>query len=506
VDIERCISSMRRARALPAGGFMLLVACTSCTLGPDYTRPPVATPASWSSAAAASTQDALPSRVTASASDGDSWWTVFDDPVLTHLIETAARQNLDIQQAVLRIAAARAQRDATASALYPNVDGSGIAGRARMSQNGITQALSGGQAASAADQSAAPPSSFNLFQAGFDATWELDLFGKVRRNVQAADAEVRSAEAANRDSLVSLSAEIARTYTALRGSQAQRDIALADVHAQEHLVKLVASRNRVGLAASSDVATQLVQVSAARASVPQSEQAIALNMNRLALLLALPPGAVSGMMGESSIPALPPEVPVGLPADLLRRRPDIREREADLQAATARIGVAKAALFPSIKLGLTGGLQSTTMSELLDWSSRFMIGGAQVSIPLFSGGKLRAQVRIADLAEKQAVLAYRESVLNAFHDVDNTLIAYAADQRRALDIRHQVEGAERSRALTQARYESGLAAFIDVLDAEHQCHQAELDMAEIRVTTSTDLIALYKALGGGWDSRQTAMR
>jgi NodT family efflux transporter outer membrane factor (OMF) lipoprotein len=488
-----------------------------CTLGPEYHRPDLAVPPGWSTAAADAARQSASSRPLDTPASVDAWWTVFRDPILDKLIETAAIQNLDVQQATLRIAEARAERDVTAAGLFPKVNGSGIAGRARMSQNGISQALSGGQAGAASGAAAAgggaagasqqpPPSTFNLFQAGFDATWELDLFGKVRRGIQAADADIRGAEAARNDSLLSLNAEIARTYFSLRAAQVQYDIALQDIATQEHLARLVESRRRSGLAASSDVAAQQVQVAAAHAGVPPTEQAIAQSLNRLALLLAQPPGAVTGVVGHSPLPALPSEVPIGLPGDLLRRRPDVREREASLQAATARIGVAKAQLFPSVTLGMTAGLQSTTTAKLLDWSSRFAIGGADLSVPIFSGGKLRAQVRVADLQAQEAVLAYREAVLAAFHDADNALLGFAADQRRELDVRRQFEGAERTRDLTLARYRSGLAAFIDVLNAEHQAHQAAIELADASMASSTGLVALFKALGGGWPSETVAMR
>jgi outer membrane protein, multidrug efflux system len=480
----------------------------SCTLGPEYHRPDVSTPSQWSPSASEASDKGLPSRSDSKSPQIDAWWAVFADPELNRLIDTAVRQNLDVGQAAIRIAAARQQRDATAGSLYPNVTGSGIAGRARMSENGVSQALAPSSATSSAASppSTPPPSTFNLFQAGFDATWELDFFGKVRRSIQAADAEVQAAEAAHQDALISMAAEITRTYIHLRGSERQREIASEDVRTQEQLGKLLASMNKSGLAAGSDVAAQDVQVSAARASVPQAEQAVAQDRNRLALLLALPPGAVADLLESRPFPALPPNVPVGLPADLLRRRADVRGREADLQAATARIGVAKAALFPSVTLGLTGGLQSTTASQLLDWSSRFMIGGAQVSVPIFSGGKLQAQVRLANSQAQLSALAYREAVLSAFHDVDDALIAYAWAQRRAHDVQAQVDNAARSRRLSLARYEKGLSAYVEVLNAEHQFHQAELSLSDVTVETATDLVALFKALGGGWDQPSVAMR
>jgi outer membrane protein, multidrug efflux system len=475
---------------------VLTAVLASCTVGPDYHRPDLPVPSQWSDSGQHATDQALGSRVTLD-SPADVWWRVFGDESLDHLIEIASRENLDVQQATIRIAESRAQRDITASALYPKVNGSGDALRARTSPNGITKALSGGPPAGGAAASM-PSSTFNLFQIGFDSTWELDFFGKTRRSVEAADAVIRSSEAAQTAALVSMTAEIVRTYFTLRGDQRKREIALEDIKTQERLGELVGSRKRSGLAPDSDVAAQQVQIAASRANLPQLDQGIAQSLNQLALLLALPPGALSSMVPDAPLPPLPPAVPAGLPGELLRRRPDIRQREADLAAATARVGVARAAFFPTVTLGITGGLQSTTMAQLLDWSSRFLIGGGQVSLPIFSGGKLRAQLKLADLQSQEAALVYRETVLSAFHEVDNALIAYASDQQRAADVGAQLSGANRSRDLAEARYRSGLAAYISVLDAQRQALQAEQDLANATVTSSIDLVALFKALGGGW--------
>jgi NodT family efflux transporter outer membrane factor (OMF) lipoprotein len=495
------------------GPLLLAAVCAACTVGPEPRRPDVAVPTGWSRAGEGAFDKDLPSRAVEGAFDGRRWWSVFNDPVLDRLVAAAAAQSLDLQQTALRIEAARAQRDAAAGAFYPNVEGSGLAGRSRMSENGISKALGGSSGSSGSSSgsssggaSAKPPSTFDLFQAGFDATWELDLFGKTRRNVQAANADIRSAEDARRDALVSLTAEVARSYLSLRGSERQREIALADIATEERLLQLVTSRRKSGLAAESDTVTQQTQLDAARAELPPLVQAIGQSRNRLALLLALPPGGVDTLLGAPAEQRLPPEVPVGLPGDLLRRRPDIRQREADVEAATARIGVAKAALFPSIRLGAAGGLQSTEASDLFEWSSRFLFGGAQLSVPIFEGGRLQAQVRVADLQAQQAVLAYRQTVLSAFHDVDNALVAYAGEQRRGAALRGQLDDAQRSQRLAEERYRSGLAAYIDVLDAERQAHQAALGLAQSTASASVDLVALFKALGGGWADRDVATR
>ena len=473
----------------------IAVLLSACQLGPNYQRPDVAPPAAWSAAAHRAFEPALSSHAEAAPYNSASWWAILADPTLDELLRRAAAQNLDVQQTVTRIGIAREQRNVAAAALFPTVNGSALGARARLGTSGLTQSISGGQGGAAS----MAPLLFNIFEVGFDSTWELDLFGKTRRNIEAADATLRSAEQAQRDSLLSMNAEIVRTYFTLRGDERKRDIVAKDVAAQERLGKLVASRRGSGLSASSDVAAQEGQTAASRAMLPQLEQGIAQSLNQLALLLALPPGMIGDLIKPGTLPSLPAEVPVGLPSELLERRPDVREREADLASATAQIGVAKAALFPSIQLGLTAGLQSSSTSKLFDWASRFAIGGSQISVPIFQGGKLVSQVRLAQWQAQQAALAYREAVLNAFHDVDNSLIAYSADQRRESDVRKQLEQSNRSARLTLSRYESGLAAYTDVLTATRQVLQAEQTLADAQLSDATDLVALFKALGGGWD-------
>ncbi len=498
-----------RVRRSWASGLSIAILCAGCTVGPEPRKPDVDVPEAWAASRDRSIATDLPSRVVAGPADAGRWWSVFRDPVLDRLIDDAMAQSLDVQTAGLRIAEARAQRDAEAGAYDPTVGATVAAARFRTGAGGIGQALGGGAASSSGASSASSsgsggPSSdsgviaSNLFQVGFDATWEPDLFGRVRRSVQAADADVRSSEARRDDAMVSLAAEIARAYVTLRGAERQRAITLADIGSQERLRDLIASRNRAGLAPSSDVATQRVQVSAARARLPQIEQGIATNRNRLALLLALPPGSLDERLGERTLPALPPEVPVGLPGDLLRRRPDVRAREADVDAATARIGVATAALFPRVRFGAVGSLSSNRTNELFDWSSRFGLVGAALTIPIFQGGQLRSQVAIADLRAQEAVLAYRQTVLGAFHDADNAMTTYAEEQRRAVALDQQLDESRHGRDLARDRYTSGLGAYIEVLNAEHQANQAELDLARSAVDASTDLVALFKALGGGW--------
>jgi NodT family efflux transporter outer membrane factor (OMF) lipoprotein len=497
IDLPRVRAHAAHAIALATAVF------AGCTMGPNFTRPETTPPPAWP--AVTSPQAEVPSKAVARPYDGRLWWSVFKDPILDALVDEAVRQNLDLQTAALRIEEARAQRGTAVAAGRPSISGNGIGGRQRSSENGLISSLSGassqqGSSGGAGSASTAPSPYSDLFQVGFDATWELDLWGKARRGVEAADANIVSAEQARGDATVSLTAEVARTYLSLRGAQRQRAIVLADIADQRALFKLADSRSRNGFSAQADAVQQQAQLSNAEAQLAPIDQNVAQAMNRLALLLALPPGALVERLGPppQGDVALPPEVPVGLPGDLLRRRPDILRSEADLHAATARVGEAKAQLFPSITLGGVAGLQSVHASSLTDWASRFWLGGAQVSIPIFEGGKLKAQIRTADAQLKEAALNWRSTVLSAYHDADNALVAYADEQRHASALARALADARRSDALMRSRYRNGFVSMIEVLDAQRTVHQAEQQSLQSNVTASTDLVALYKALGGDW--------
>jgi multidrug efflux system outer membrane protein len=494
-DLPRVRVTLLRASALAAATLL-----GGCVMGPNFTRPETTPPAAWPAIDAVPAD--VPSKPVARAYDGRRWWSVFKDPVLDQLVDEAQNQNLDLQTAALRIEEARAQRGSAAAQGRPSISGNGIAGRERGSENGLTSALGGGGAAASQGgaPAAAPSPLSNLFQVGFDATWELDLWGKARRGVEAADANIVSAEQARGDARISLTAEVARTYLQLRGAQRQRAIVQADIADQRQLLALADSRAKNGFASQADAVQQQAQLSSAEARLPPIDQNVAQATNRLALLLALPPGALVDRLGPlpQADVALPPEVPIGLPGDLLRRRPDILKSEADLHAATAKIGQAKAQLFPSITLGGFGGFQSVHANSLTDWASRFWAGGAQVSIPIFEGGKLKAQIQTADVQMKEAALNWRSTVLSAYHDADNALVAYADEQRHASALARQLADARRSDALMRSRYRSGFVSMIDVLDAQRSVHQAELQSLQSNVAASTDLVALYKALGGDW--------
>jgi NodT family efflux transporter outer membrane factor (OMF) lipoprotein len=496
-----------RARPLLAvvAGAML---CAGCTVGPGFRRPETKSPDAWvgPSIEQAAGADAVASRPVARAFDGRHWWSVFNDPLLDRLVDEAAGQNIDLQTALSRIAEARAQRDSAAGAELPTIAGNGVAGRQRMSETGIASTLGGGGGGGGGSGGSQPSTISNLFQVGFDATWELDLWGKTRRNVEAATASIESAEQQRGDAVVSTTAEIARNYLQLRGLQRQRAVVLRDIADQRRLLQLIGSRAERGFVPRSDATQQDAQLAAAEAQLPGLEQSTEAAANRLALLLALPPNALRERLGDAPGEAsmLPPEVPIGLPGELLRRRPDVLRSEAELHAATARVGVSESALFPSIQLGAAAGLQSTSAGSLSDWASRFILGGTLISVPIFQGGQLRAQVHVADAQMQQAALGYRKTVLSAYHDANDAIVAYVQEQRHARALARQVALSRQSRDQAQARYRSGLSPLAEVLQIDRTTHQAELAALQSTLTASTNLVALYKALGGDWQGDVSA--
>lgn len=511
-------------------GLMTLVVLGGCAaVGPDWHTPEASAPANWSgpAASAAASLTASPVAVAnasavasapASASVWrDDWWNSFNDPVLSQLVHDAQIQSLDVQLALNRIAQARAQRAAATGAYWPKVDGTASVTRQKISEKGVATSLGGSSGGGASGGSSGGSSGggssmpipgsllapFNLFQLGFDASWELDLWGKVRRQVEAADASTDAAVAGSQDARISLAAEVARTYMQLRGVQAQLALIDIDLNIQKRLGEITRSRKEHGFDTDAEIAQVDAQKLSTQSQLPQLQQQQAQLENQLSQLLALPPGALNQLLDQAQpLPPEPPAVPVGLPGDLLRRRPDIRQAEAQVHAVTAQIGVAEAALFPSLTLDLGGGFQSTTWPDLKTWAARFFNVGPQLSFPVFEGGRLRANVQIANTQQQQAVLQYRQTVLNAYHDADNALIACAREHEREKSLHDQVGQLDRAVRVGFARYHNGLVPFMQVLQAERDYNQAQQQLLQSQVTSASNLVALYKALGGGWQSAE----
>lgn len=482
-----------------------VAAClTGCAVGSNFAPPHPATPEHWTD----STPPPLPtsgsvSQVRPGPLDAAPWWVSFQDPELTSLIERAVESNYSVRAAVLRIAQARAQRQITAAEQWPVLSGNGLVTRQRISETTVTGALFNSSATTGfALPGVANP--FNQFQLGFDASWEVDLFGRVRRSVEAADADTQTALEDGRDVLLTLLGDVARAYIELRGEQLRLSIRERNLASQREVLELTRDRQKAGIGNDLDVANAAAQVASTEALLPDLQRQITQSINQLSLLLSREPAALNAeLSAQAAVPPPPPEVPVGLPADLVRRRPDIRKAEAGLHAATSRVGVAEADLFPRLTLNAGFGFQSQRAGDLGEWASRFDSIGPKLELPILDGGRRRATVRLQSLREQQAALAYEHTVLAALHEAENSLAAFGTEQSRRASLDAAVIASRDALSLSRMRYDSGAIGFLDVLDAERNLEQAELALAQSTTTVSTNLVALYKALGGGWQPQSS---
>jgi len=496
----------------------------ACAVGPNFAPPHADTPAQWNDTQrAASSDSGAPASTPTMDTDPDPrWWHSFNDPTLDQLVARAVQGNLDLQQAVWRIAEARTQVQSAAAQGLPNVRASASYTREQLGLKGLLQeqgvydqvnslgapnspvnrispgsgaAVQGG-VSNALNQLTEPTS---IWQAGFDASWELDLFGRVRRSVESANAQVQSAEESRNDALLSLEAEVAQTYLQLRGAQAIRAITERLIADQQDVVTLTTSQAKVGLASELDVKSATAQLAQTRALMPQYEQQIAQASNGLAYLVGEAPGALDAqLVTPAAVPPVPPTVPVGLPSTLARRRPDIRRAEASLHAATAQVGVAVTQFFPDISLTGQVGTRATEARDLAHWSNLFWSFGPSISLPIFQGGALVSNLHLAKAEQQVAALDYRKSVLGALRDVDDALAVYRTDQNHRDALGEEVDAQQTAFDLARESYSKGLVTFINVLDAERQVSEARQQYTQATTQVSTDLVALYKALGGGW--------
>ncbi len=514
------MKSVRGMRCRALGAVALTALLAGCAVGPDFKTP---TPPSagnfWPKAAGVKPVSAEVSQAAPAPVDPD-WWTEFHDPELTALETRLAGANLDVATAMTRFTQSRAQFSAAAANALPSLEGSGSYTHQLPSKNGVLSLFSGaagpafggqgGLASGSASTLGGFPNAFNInpfdvYQYGFDASWELDLWGQVRRQEEAARANAQAAAELAREALVSAEAELARDYIDLRGTERERAIVQRDIATFSHTVDLTKGRASAGLSADLDLANARAELAAAQAQLPQLTARATELRNAVALLLGKPPGAMDQELGTSTaLPPVPPSVPVGLPSDLLRRRPDIRAAEANLHAATANIGVAVSNFFPQISLTGSFGFQSLQLATIGQWAAQQYGVGPTITLPIFQGGRLRAELRLSRARQREAAIAYRKTVLAAFHDVSNALTDYAAEQARRERLQAQATQDKIAFTLATQRYRSGLSSFIDVLDAERQDLQAEQDLATSTTAVGTDLVALYKALGGGWEQTMPA--
>ncbi|QIE99033.1 efflux transporter outer membrane subunit [Pantoea stewartii] len=478
---------------------LLTLSLAGCSVGPDYQAPKPQLPGSYH---ALDSQER--SKPQTSAVD-TRWWRNFNDPQLDSLIARAIAGNLSLQQTVLRIAGAREQLSQSQGGLFPSLNGSAKVTRQQLGLEGLLKAngVNDQVDSTVASQLNGLTQPVTLYQGSFDASWELDLWGKVRRQIESANAQQQAAIEQRNDALVSLEAEVVRAWLQLRGAQAtvntlQQQIAVADQTWQ-----LTQSQQRNGLAPLTDVENARAQLSSLQAQLPQYQAQTRQAMNGLAVLIGKTPGALDAeLQTPKALPALPNAVAVGIPSTLARRRPDIRQAEAKLHAQTAGIGVSVAQLFPSLSLTGQLGVRNTDASYLDDWSSHFYSVGPSLSIPLFQGGRLVSSVKLARAQQASAALDYRQTVLTALQDVENALVSYRADQQRVTALDETTGALQRTFDLASDSYRQGLSTFLEVLDAQRQLAQAEEQATQARMQSGLDLVALYKALGGGWETYQ----
>ncbi|HUI20644.1 MAG TPA: efflux transporter outer membrane subunit [Methylocella sp.] len=481
----------------PAAAFALLVLSGCASVGPDFVPPDPMLPATSffgkpqpATAQAASSPSDLPGL-------DPRWWAVFHDPILTSLAERVASANLDVRTATLRLAESRFDRGVTASAEYPSINGNASYQRELYSQNGVLSLIK--PFVPATTPFVIPP--ISIWQTGLDASWELDIWGRVRRQIETADAQVEATEEQRRDALVSSLAELARDYIELRGVQAQIAIAKANLASSSDILQLTKTRAEKGLTTGLDVQNAAAQVDSIRATLPTLEDQESTQINALSLLLDEPPGALREELARAKpIPPTPPRVPLGLPSELARRRPDIRQAEAQLHAATATIGVAVASFYPSVTLSGNIELNALDLRNLWKGSSLQYVFGPTISLPIFEGGRLTSTLELREAQQQEAAIAYHKTVLQAWHEVVNALVAYRTEQERREHLRAQTDHSRQALSLSRARYTNGVADFISVLDAERTVLAAELQYAQSTTTVSTNLVQLYKALGGGWET------
>ncbi|MGO4763336.1 efflux transporter outer membrane subunit [Cupriavidus sp. 2KB_3] len=485
------------------------LALTGCAVGPDFKRPESSSPDVFQRLQSAQSE----SRAVDTEFNPD-WWTLLNDPLLNALENRLAQDNLDVAAASARLGQSRATQQVVGAAQLPKLDGAASYYRERGSPTGIlsllgvapnasqTQSASGSSPTGVAPMpgsSGSPP--FDVYQFGVDASWEIDLWGRVRRSVEAAGALAEASFEDRNAVLLSVRAELARDYIELRDIQSLLEIAEQNLEIARDTEKLTQVRSREGVTTDLDVANAAAQVATIESLIPTLEARHDATINAIGLLLAEEPGALRQQLGDAhAMPALPARVPVGLPSEIVQRRPDIRRAEARLHAATASIGMAKADFYPRIMLNGSAGFQSLQLSSLADWASRQFVIGPSISIPIFEGGRLKGTLHLREAQQQEAAIEYRHTVLRAWKEVDDALVAYDAEQRRRDKLTTVVSENQRALSIAQQRYKAGAVDYLDVLNVQRQLLQAQRNLEQSRAAAATNLVVLCKVLGGGWES------
>jgi NodT family efflux transporter outer membrane factor (OMF) lipoprotein len=471
----------RRGCARLCAGFLgapaLLMA--GCMVGPNYqpTKTETPLPNAWDGTAAAA--PAQPSVATTEAAHLSEWWKVFNDPKLTELVADALKANLDLRTAQAALREARATRDVTVAGFWPNASATGSYARGGPTGNGR-----------AAD----------TFQDGLNASWQLDFFGSVRRSIEAADANVVADVESLRNTLITVASEVATDYVNLRAYQQRIRVARDNLGAQRHTTELTRQKFQGGLATALDVANAEAAVANTEATIPPLETSARQSIYALSVLLARPPAALKEeLSAPGPIPQAPARVPVGLPSALLERRPDIRQSEALVHAATAQIGVAVAQWFPQFSLTGSLGFESDKLRGLLRSDAGTWSVGPSASWAIFTAGRTAANVRVQTAAQEQALLAHQKTVLTALQEVENSLVAFAQEQQHRQLLEQAVKANTKALDLATQLYTVGTTDFLSVIVAQQSLLSSQDALVQSNQAVAADLVALYNALGGGWE-------
>jgi NodT family efflux transporter outer membrane factor (OMF) lipoprotein len=482
---------MRRIAA-----FAVLLAATACTVGPNYREPKPELPAAF----------AAPQPAQAATVDLAHWWTAFGDPELERLIAIGLQNAPDLQTAASKVREARLQIVQARAQGLPEIDATGSGQYTRIKRVGgsdvsklVDQVTGGRQGGSGGGSSFAIPKYYATTSAGFDASWELDLFGGVRRGVEAARAQAEAAEWDARDARVSLAAEIASDYLEMRGYQEQARIAQAEADRQGRSLAILQHTAQVGLVPQGNAIRQRTQFAQAQAQVAPLEGQARTQMHALAVLVGEQPEALVDELAQArALPQVPPEIPPGLPIDLIRRRPDVRAAERRLAAATAQIGVAVADLYPKVSLTASDALSWLWLGKFFLGKSLQLTGQGAASFPIFDFGRRRAQVDIDKEEREQAYIAWRQTVLGALRDVEDALVRVDTERTSNGQLRSGTTDAQRALGTVEAQYKVGLSDYTPVLDGQQTLLQTQNSLVQSDVRLRQDMASLYKALGGGW--------
>ncbi len=474
-----CRQTSKTASLLVAA--TVLAACTA--VGPDYTPPATQMPDLW--------YQELSRGLESGDADLRTWWTTLNDPTLNDLVDRAAQGNLDVQVALARVQAARALIGVASGEQLPSVDASGVVEYGRVSE---------GTAPNVAGRNR----SDTLFSTGLDATWEIDFWGRIARSVESADADFQATVEDYRDALVVLYAEVASTYVDVRTLQQRIRSAIGNVQTQRETLRLVQERRRAGLASDLEVAQARLNLSRTESAVPPLREALGRAVHQLGVLLGEPPPALYATLGEvEPIPDVPAEVIVGLPHELLRQRPDIRSAERQLAAQTARIGVATADLYPRFSLFGFFAFEAFDAAMWFNGGSLAYGLGPSVRWNLFDGGRVRSRIDLEDALTQQRLATYEQTVLNALREAEDAMVGFVQEQQRRDALARSVEAARTATRLVNELYVTGLTDFQNVQDTERNRFEQEDQFAESEGRVVQNLIALYKALGGGWNPEGT---